>query len=727
MASASSSSSSSSSSLLENSVDHLLHGDSDFAAILAAAPTWPHKEPLRPQVLVPVAFAHPVAASAASAAAASASAASAASMKMTYSTVIKPKSGAASKKRSRDSAPPAPVSGASLPITEFLIDASRLLQRSTRTGKSGADAGAKIAAINGRLRPLLAAVARAEDKNARLAAVRALVETALLLIAGVSDANAGTFLDVLRIIMPVLSDETLGFFAQSGQHLALLLGKGEHDGESAMAGRGGATAQMVSFVQAGCREVNVSVGVVDVDPYFAASRHFSAGGRITVASSALAQKLAATIMGVLFAAAEAGGNKIDLCFTMLGGGAHKIWKIDFPLLRGQADRALGSCRGVEKDGQGRHLIDGGPHWSVCWARMGSGAAPLCFMRETMLASCAGDGNASKAQAKKAKALMLRAAAAGRAAAEASDLRFAPLIAIVLDKGAVELVTRNTDVDDKDAAALVTSKATARMLEDVPGAAVLVTLLEGALGVYAVRAGTNPCPGLQIGGFSTTHIFPLNFTDFMSGLAEDTAPGGARDVPFPSSMAVIATDLVQGMTKDEEFFTEIGEYMVYAVTVAVIGRNVRAYGGSAGHAGIGCMASYSARTDRRNSFIKNHGGVGDSNLGIYVASLLAEIAAGTLTEKEVSIKVRLIGISVPAGALPVALGCSHALGLFAEQVVIIGLWPSKACLNGSHVALKIDTGFDSASATSASESSRGARSMARGLSGKPSFLGLARPR
>ena len=284
-----------------------------------------------------------------------------------------------------------------------------------------------------------------------------------------------------------------------------------------------------------------------------------------------------------------------------------------------------------------------------------------------------------------------------------------------------------DEGDEEAAELITDEATAHMLENMPGAAELVTTLKHALNACAVRAGTVSRPGPPIGGFETELIILPDFDSFKSSLQVDVAPGGGRGVPFPSSMSVIAADLVQGMTKDEEVFTEIGEYMVYAVTVAVIGRNVRAYGGSAGHAGIGFMASYSARTAKRNSYIENNGGVGDSNLGIYVASLRAEIAAGTLTEKEVSIKVRLIGISVPAGALPVALGCSHALGLFAEQVVIIGLWPSKACLNGIHVALKIDTGFDSASGASAGESSRGARSRARGLSGKPSFLGLACPR
>jgi len=533
--------------------------------------------------------------------------------------------------------------------------------------------------------------------------VRTLVETALLCIAGVGAAEAGAFLEVLRVIMPFLSDETLGFFAQRGQRLALVVGKGEHEGESAMAGCGGATAQAMLFVQVACREAGVRLGIVDVDPFYAASRIFLASGRVTDASSVGAQRLAETLVGVLLAAARAGDNTVVLFSTMLGGGARGSWTFDFPLLREEADRALNGCRGAVQDKLGRWLVEGGPHWSVCWARAGAGAELLRCLREVALARHAGASDATKAQAKGAKKLLLRMAAAGCAAAEASDLRFAPLTAIALSEEPAELVARGTDKGDEEAAELITDEATAHMLENMPGAAELVTTLKHALNACAVRAGTVSRPGPPIGGFETELIILPDFGSFKSSLQVDVAPGGGRGVPFPSSMSVIAADLVQGMNDNGEIFSLVEEYSVYSVVIRVRNRAVRAYAGSAGQTGLGFIDAYKARTATRNSVIVNHGGVGDSNLGIFIAKLRGEVEAGTLVEASVVITVNLLGFRVPEGKLSEALGGAHALGLFAEQMAIIALWPYTACLNGNHVALKIDTGFDSASGAAAGES------------------------
>jgi hypothetical protein len=545
----------------------------------------------------------------------------------------------------------------------------------------------------------------AKGDDARLAAVRELVEAALLGAARVGLAAVGAeYCEILRACMPCLSNETLAFFAQSQKRLVLLLGKGENENECAMEGRGGSTAQAVGFTQAAAAAaMDASVGIFDMSPFYSVGSAGSAGGRNTDYVSVHEQRFMEIVLGVLIAAARACGNKFVLASTMLGGSKRCLYECDFSLLRDEVDAALKECRGVVKDEHGRQIVEGGPHWSVCWARTGAGAELLRFLQEVALARFAGAGAPSEAQTKAAKALLLRAAAAGRDKADSSRRRFAPLIAIALGEEAAELVALGTDEANEEAAALITGEATARMLEDVPGAANLVELLARALVDYAVpAAGAALRTGPPLGGFVTTLVASSNFASFMTGLQADAAPSGARGVPFPSSMGVIAADLVTSMQEKEQVFSPIYKYALYRAKIFVQGRDNRVYAGSAGRNGLDFLAAYEKRTDERNGAIKNHAGVGDSNLGIYVAKLRVEVTAGTLSESAVDIEVSLLGFSVPEGALPEALGGAHALGLFAEQLAIIALWPYKACLNASPVALKIEMGFDSASGAAAGE-------------------------
>ena len=106
----------------------------------------------------------------------------------------------------------------------------------------------------------------------RLARVRFIVETALRRIAVVEDADADAFLASLRKDMVALNDGVLSFFAQSNKNLAVVIGKAENIGDSAMTGKGGSTAEMVQYVQQGTAAVGVSTGIFDANPLFTAPK-----------------------------------------------------------------------------------------------------------------------------------------------------------------------------------------------------------------------------------------------------------------------------------------------------------------------------------------------------------------------------------------------------------------------------------------------------------------------
>jgi hypothetical protein len=303
------------------------------------------------------------------------------------------------------------------------------------------------------------------------------------------------------------------------------------------------------------------------------------------------------------------------------------------------------------------------------------------------------------------ALFLRMARAARAAAAhaaAADPppRFAPFAADTLSDGAAHLVTRYTVVGDAAAAALIVHEAVQRCLREVyaNGATVasIKASLDEGLATFAVNVGGGARPSsLSLGGFETTEQLLPSLAALLQRMHEVCEPLGPRDAQNPPPPEVPLDDVLRRMEKDGKVFSEVREYGVYLVLVYVRGVLDGAYAGSAGRAGCTYLLAERKRTGERNTRIEMQAGVGDSNLGIYLARKLAAVEAGALEMRDVTIHKLIVGFHVPVGAYPEAFGGAHCVGLWAELRAIMALWQYKACLNIDTNPLKMDDeGFDS---------------------------------
>ena len=104
----------------------------------------------------------------------------------------------------------------------------------------------------------------------RLAATRTFVETTLVRLGNVPEADHEGFLASMRNEMPCLHGSVLAPFGTVDWPLTILLGSGEHRDEHANEGVGGATAQLVGCVRTGVEAMGARLVLVDMSPFYTA-------------------------------------------------------------------------------------------------------------------------------------------------------------------------------------------------------------------------------------------------------------------------------------------------------------------------------------------------------------------------------------------------------------------------------------------------------------------------
>ena len=590
----------------------------------------------------------------------------------------------------------------------------------------------RIAAIDAVLRPLLRALTLAKDTdNAdRLALVRDIVETALLLIAEVGEPDAAAFVLSLREEMVVLSDGVLSYFAQHDELLALVIGKGEHYGESAMTGVGGSTAEMVAYVQKGLAALDVKAGIFDANPVFSAPLRGVAGGRFTSKAPEDAVKLSDTLLGLLLAIAGALGNRFVYLSHMISGDGLKddtFWLYPL-LLRDEARAALVGVRGVTFDVDVFQSIgvDGGKHWSACWTRDEAMLRPAMFLLET---ACAVDAlesqstGAAGASSSTASSLFQRAMSAAHVAAETSGRQFGALSSTVFAHDVAEHLLLFTPEGDDAASSAILRTTMGIYMEELSREGVTVADLTDRLrrgigdfaaggvaasaGAGAALAGLTAIPTTQLGGFQTHKLIFGTHGELMK-FAENACAGLEQRDPPPilHTDEVLVASLIKSFETSDEVFNTVDEYGNYILLVLLNGVIVHVYGGSSGRPGYDLHASLEKRQGKRNSIISSEKrGVGDSNIAICLAALCAAVAEGVINKNDVEIQVLVTGFkNVPVGAYPAAFGGAHCLGLYGEQIIINFLRKYKVCANKSTVSLALGEGrFTTESAAAAGAS------------------------
>ena len=164
-----------------------------------------------------------------------------------------------------------------------LVEASKnkaLVVRGTEELDGKKDGIQKGNTISSELSKLMVALVDrldATDVRERLAATRTFVESVLVRLGNVPEADRDGFLAEMRNEMPCLHDSVLAPFAAADSPLAILLGKGEHRDEHANEGVGGATAQLVGCVRTGVEAMGARLVLVDMSPFYTAEEHVSAG------------------------------------------------------------------------------------------------------------------------------------------------------------------------------------------------------------------------------------------------------------------------------------------------------------------------------------------------------------------------------------------------------------------------------------------------------------------